>query len=86
MVAPVSSSGVDHVGSGCGVAVVTADPFEQLVEVVAGEPPVEGDRGGVVPVLEGHEPVCAASRFSKSSGVRAFALHGEEVDLHLVEP
>src|SRR5947208_1641856 len=60
--------------------------LQEVLEVVAGEGPVEGVGNGVVAVLEGGQPSGDGGRIEKVVGVDHFSLYYREVDLHLVEP
>jgi hypothetical protein len=53
------------------VAVVLFDAGQELVEVGAGEFPVEGPSGGVVVLFEGEDLLFELVQASKSSGVRS---------------
>src|SRR5436305_11661991 len=60
--------------------------LQVVLEVVAGEGPVEGVGNGVVAVLERGQPSGDGGRVEKVVGVDHFSLYYREVDVHLVEP
>jgi len=59
---------------------VAVDPVEQIVEVGAGERPVEWPGDGVVADLEGGEAVADLAEAGEVAGVEDFALDDGEDD------
>ena len=66
--------------------VVVPDAGQELVEVGAGESPVEWPGGGVVVLLEGGDLVGELVRALEVVGAEQLALDDGEVNLDLVQP
>src|SRR5439155_19425614 len=66
--------------------VVAAEAGQELVEVGAGELPVEWPGSGVVVLLEGEDLGGEGLRVLEVVGGEKFALYDGEVDLDLVQP
>ena len=62
------------------------ESFEEAVEGLAAEVPVEGLGGRVVAVLEGEEPFGEGVEVGKVAGLDHLALDDGEEDLNLVQP
>ena len=68
------------------MAVVSSDACEELVQVGAGESPVERAGGVVVVLLEGEDLGGEFVQVLEVVGGEQFSLDDGEVDLDLVEP
>src|SRR5215218_587134 len=62
------------------------EPFEQAVEVAAGELPLERLGDLLVVAAEAEWPLLEDGEFLEVVGLQRLALHDREVDLGLVEP
>jgi hypothetical protein len=65
---------------------VGCEPFQEAVEGFASEVPVEGLGGGVVAVLEDHQPVGRLIEVGEVAGLDQLDPDNGEDDLDLVEP
>ena len=65
---------------------MAGEAFEELVEWLAAESPVEGDCCAVVAVLEAEESFLECGEVREVLGFDDFALNGGEEDLDLVRP
>ena len=64
----------------------SVDFLDQIVEVGAGEFPLEGRGDGLIVVLETKQAILDISERGEVIGGEGLALHDGEVDLDLVEP
>src|SRR5215475_2547421 len=73
-------------GSGGGAEGMTVEAGEEIVEVLAGEGPMEGTGGELVVVLKGEQVVFEVIKGAEFIRRKHLALDNGEIDLDLVEP